>query len=117
MDISDPMELMDDEEEATEYILNTTEDEYYKIMFGIDYKNDINYIQMINGKNYFFLETFPNACFSPNVFGKMSFGEAIFPKIHYSDLEKLRGNRDWHSVAREHVSAAFSGRNAQGGVH
>ena len=70
-----------------------------------------------NGKNYFFLETFPNACFSPNVFGKMSFGEAIFPKSNSSDLEKLRGNRDWHSVAREHVSAAFSGRNAQGGVH
>jgi hypothetical protein len=41
------------------------------------------------GKNYFFLEIFPNACFSPNVFGKMSFGEAIFPKSHYSDLEKF----------------------------
>ena len=71
----------------------------------------------IIGKNYFFLETFPNACFWKNVFGKMSFGEAVFPKSHYSVLEKLRGNRDWHSVAREHVSAAFSGRNAQGGVH
>ncbi len=51
MDISDPMEFMNDEE-ATEYILNTTEYEYYKIMFGIDYKNDINYIEMINNNKY-----------------------------------------------------------------
>ncbi len=32
-------------------------------------------------------------------------------------LEKLRGNRDWHSVNWVHVSVAFSGRNTDGGVH
>jgi hypothetical protein len=61
-----------------------------------------------SGKNYFFLETFPNACFSPNVFGKMSFGEAIFPKSHYSDLEKLRENRDLHSVVTVHFGRFHS---------
>jgi hypothetical protein len=62
----------------------------------------------VDGKNYFFLETFPNACFSPNVFGKMSFGEAIFPKSHYSDLEKLRENRDLHSVVTVHFGRFHS---------
>jgi hypothetical protein len=62
----------------------------------------------LTGKNYFFLETFPNACFSPNVFGKMSFGEAIFPKSHYSDLEKLRENRDLHSVVTVHFGRFHS---------
>ncbi len=33
------------DEEATEYILNTTEEEYYNIMFGIDYKKNKEYKQ------------------------------------------------------------------------
>jgi len=49
-DISQPMEDMDDEE-ATEYILNTTEEYYYICMFGIDYKNDKKYLQLINKKD------------------------------------------------------------------
>jgi hypothetical protein len=72
--------------------------------------------------------TFFSKLFQTHVFGKMSLEKChleklFFQKSHYSFLEKLsrrlklRGNRDWHSVAREHVSAAFSGRNAQGGVH
>ncbi len=36
------------DEEATEYILNTTKDEYYIILFGIDYKNDKEYKQLEN---------------------------------------------------------------------
>ena len=48
-DISQPMKDMDNEE-ATEYILNTTEEEYYICMFGIDYKNDKEYKQLINNK-------------------------------------------------------------------
>ena len=55
-DISQPMEDMDDEE-ATEYILNTTEEYYYICMFGIDYKNDKKYLQLINKniKLFFYL--------------------------------------------------------------
>jgi len=38
----------------------------------------------------------------------MSFGEAIFPKSHYSDLEKLRENRDLHSVVTVHFGRFHS---------
>ncbi len=93
------------------------------------YLHHLQYIlHHLPGKNDFFLETFPNACFWKNVFGKMSFGEAVFPKSHYSYLEKLRENRDLHSVVTVHfgrfhfvvtvnVSDVFSGRNTEGGVH
>lgn len=41
--------IMDDiEDDETLYIMGTTEDEYYKIMFGSDYKNNEIYKQMIN---------------------------------------------------------------------
>ncbi len=31
-------------------------------------------------------------------------------------MEKLRGNRDWHSVVTIHVSDVFSGRNIEEGT-
>ena len=71
-------------------------------------KNHVTIFKDNEGKNDFFLETFPNASFWKNVFGKMSFGEAIFPKSHYSDLEKLRENRDLHSVVTVHFGRFHS---------
>jgi hypothetical protein len=82
----------------------------------IEFENIGEYMQ-ITGSIFFSSKTFQNACCSPKFFRKMSFGEAVFVKSHFSYLEKLRGNRDWHSVASEHVSVVFSGRNAEGGVH
>ncbi len=66
------------------------------------------------GKNHFFLETFPKACFFSKFFGKMSFREAVFPKSPNSFLEKLRENCDLHSVVTVHVSDVFFGRNTEG---
>ena len=41
--------IVDDiDDEETIFIMNTTEDQYYKIMFGEDYKNNEIYKQMIN---------------------------------------------------------------------
>lgn len=43
--ISQAMENMSDEE-ATEYLMNTTKEDYYICIYGIDYKNDKEYLQL-----------------------------------------------------------------------
>jgi hypothetical protein len=68
-------------------------------------------------KLLFFLENIFQIMFPPRLLGKMPLFSGVFSKSPKSFLEKLRGNRDRHSVATEHVSVAFSGRNTVWGVH
>jgi hypothetical protein len=70
-----------------------------------------------DGKNHFFLETFPKACFFSKFFWKNFFSRSCFPKKSKFILEKLRVNHDLHSVVTVHVSDVFFGRNTVGVVH
>jgi hypothetical protein len=45
----------------------------------------------------------------------MSFREAVFPKSPISFLEKLRENRDLHSVVTVHVWDVFFWKEHRGG--
>ena len=60
------------------------------------------------GRITFFSKTFPNACCSPKFLRKMSFREAVFLKSHFLYLEKLRENRDLHSVVTVHFGRFHS---------